>query len=171
VAEAAVFSGAVGNVLAVTGAWRFEVEEALSGLGVGIVFNPDYGSGMASSIKAALSCSPDAVAAVFLMADQPLVSAAFLDDLIAAFWRGQGEGAAVVAPSLGGQRRSPADFDLLELRKDFEGLSGDAGGREIIRRIPALVRLFPADGYDPRIFVDFDTREEYRRLVDDVGMD
>ena len=59
--------------------------------GVISVFNPDWASGMGSSLAAGLATVPDScAAAVIALVDQPLVGPAAVDRLIAAYEAGAG---------------------------------------------------------------------------------
>src|SRR5271170_914074 len=71
VARAALTSRAR-PVVVVTGHARAEVEAALADLPVSFAFNPDFASGLASSLKAGIAAVPTAAAAVVvLLGDMP----------------------------------------------------------------------------------------------------
>ena len=120
----------VGAVHAVVGFRGEAIEEALAGLDVDIVRNPDFASGMAGSLAAGIArVSPEAAGALLLLADMPGLSAAHLAKLAAAFRAGRGK--AIVRASHDGRRGNPvilprAAFE--ELRK----LTGDLGARAIV---------------------------------------
>jgi molybdenum cofactor cytidylyltransferase len=64
------------EVLVVVGCEHEKVIGALEGLTVRHVINPDYETGMGSSFRAAVAALPDSHAAMFALADQPLLAAA-----------------------------------------------------------------------------------------------
>ena len=84
-AEQALASKATG-VIVVTGHQADLVEQALAGLNVKFVRNPDFAGGLASSVKAGISAVPDnADGAVVCLGDMPLISAKLIDQLIETF--------------------------------------------------------------------------------------
>ncbi len=72
-------------VVIVTGALQGEVEEALTGMPVDFVDNPQWELGMGTSIQAGLRAltDPEVNGAILALADQPLVTASFLRSLYA----------------------------------------------------------------------------------------
>ncbi|MFA1625611.1 NTP transferase domain-containing protein [Rhizobium mongolense] len=66
------------TVFAVTGHRRFEIEAALEGVGIAVVFNPFFGSGIASSIIAGWQAAHagGADGCFIMLADMPLISTA-----------------------------------------------------------------------------------------------
>lgn len=152
----------VDEIIVVAGREAEELWRACEPYGVRIVENPRWAEGMSTSVKSGLaSCSPDALAAVVLLADQPLVGAGAVTRLAEAF---EG-GARVAVATYGGRRRNPVLFargvwPLLE-----EELSGDEGARAVLGRYPELVTEVPCDDVaDP---VDVDTVEDLRRLAEE----
>jgi molybdenum cofactor cytidylyltransferase len=104
---------------------------ALSGLDVTAVENPDYASGMASSLVSGFSAAParysDGV--LVMLADMPGVTTADLNLLIAAFRSASGR-AIVRAVSLG-KRGNPVILPRM-LGDAVMRLEGDVGARHII---------------------------------------
>ena len=73
-------------VLVVTGHQAAEVSAALAGLDVTLVANPDYATGLASSLKAGIRALPAGCdGALILLGDMPRIAPGHLDTLIAAF--------------------------------------------------------------------------------------
>ncbi|MBY3235445.1 NTP transferase domain-containing protein [Rhizobium laguerreae] len=119
------------SVIVVTGHRRSEIEAALDGLDLTFVDNPDYASGMASSLIAGFS-SRDADGAegiLVMLADMPDISTTHLDALISAF-RNAGGKAVVRAVSQG----KPGNPVILprSLTQAVLRLEGDVGARDII---------------------------------------
>ncbi|NNU64022.1 nucleotidyltransferase family protein [Rhizobium sp. WYCCWR 11152] len=119
------------SVIVVTGHRRSEIEAALDGLALTFIDNPDYASGMASSLIAGFS-SRDADSAegiLVMLADMPGISTMHLDALISAFRNASG-GAVVRAVSQG----KPGNPVILprSLSRAVLRLEGDVGARDII---------------------------------------
>ena len=138
VAEAALASRAR-PVVVVTGFARGAVEAALAGLPLAFVDNPDFASGMASSLKAGVAALPaDVAGALVLLGDMPRIEAATLDSLIEAF--AARPLALAAAPVHAGRRGNPvllsrALFPALARLDGEEGarrLLGEADPRDVV---------------------------------------
>lgn len=118
-------------VVVVTGHRQSEIVAALSGLDVTAVENPDYASGMASSLVSGFSAAParSADGVLVMLADMPGVTTGDLNLLIAAFRSASGR-AIVRAVSLG-KRGNPVILPRL-LGDAVMRLEGDVGARHII---------------------------------------
>ncbi|BDA85045.1 4-diphosphocytidyl-2C-methyl-D-erythritol kinase [Aureimonas sp. SA4125] len=150
-AEVALASGAR-RVRVVVGHRREAIAAALIGLDVEIVENPAYAEGLATSVragaKAAFAAALPADGVMVMLADQPLLCAAHLDRLIAAF-APQGEGSIVVATDAG-KRRNPVIL-AAGFAREIEELGGDVGARALLEAHEAEIRsvdLGPAAGVD-----------------------
>lgn len=158
VADTACRAG-LSEVIVVTGSQRAAVTEAVADLPVRPVHNPGWQAGQASSLRAGLAAAaPETAAAIFLLADQPLVSPDIIRALVAA-WRA---GGTIVVPTASGRRGNPVLFDLGCWRRQLVALSGDAGARGIIAANPGEVQAVPVA--DEAIFFDVDTPDDYIKL-------
>jgi molybdenum cofactor cytidylyltransferase len=148
-------------VVVVTGAHAGQVGQALAGLEVQIVHNPDWEQGQSASVRVGLSALPaETGAAIFLLADQPQVSSGLLEALLSAHATSL---APVIAPSVEGRRANPVLFDRFTFN-ELCLLQGDSGGRQIMApEGPYPVSWVPWD--DPLLLLDVDTPEDYRRLL------
>jgi len=147
------------RILIVVGAAHAEVAAALAGLPLEIVANPAYAEGQSSSLRAGIAAlGPEVAAALVLLGDQPFVTPAIIERLVAE-WRTSG--AAVVAPSYAGQRGNPVLF-ARAVFPELLVIGGDQGARGVLAADPARVRLVPFD--DPRPLADIDTPEDYADL-------
>jgi molybdenum cofactor cytidylyltransferase len=156
-AEAAVGS-LVDPVIVVTGYRSNEVEAALHGLPVQILYNALYAQGLSTSLRAGFSALPPTTrAAVILLGDMPFVKADLIDTLVAE-WRERGEPAALV-PTLDGRRGNPVVLSR-DLQAMIEDLSGDVGAGSLLRKRSDILE-WPTT--DPAVAQDIDTREELAR--------
>ena len=151
-AEQALASKA-GEVIVVTGHQAELVEQALSGLKVRFVRNPDFAGGLASSVKSGISAvSANADGAVICLGDMPLIDAKLIDRLIEAFAPDRGN--LIVVPVADGRRGNP----VLWSRRFFNELmtlDGDIGARHLIAKHGEAVAEVPVDGESA--FLDIDT--------------
>jgi molybdenum cofactor cytidylyltransferase len=128
-AEAALASKANGAIV-VTGHQRERVEEALAGLQVTFADNPDFATGLSSSLKAGIARVPaEAAGTLIVLGDMPGVSSADLDRLVEAFRKAEGK--SVVRATHEGRRGNP----VILPRALFEAvahLEGDTGARHLV---------------------------------------
>jgi molybdenum cofactor cytidylyltransferase len=121
---------AADKVVVVTGYRETEIRAALAGLPVTFASNPDYASGMASSLVAGLSALEETTGGMLVMlADMPGIMSRHLSKLIAAFDAEAGQ--AVVRAVAEGQRGNP----VILPRETFGAvrqLVGDVGARHIV---------------------------------------
>jgi molybdenum cofactor cytidylyltransferase len=152
-AEAALASRAR-PVIVVTGHARASVEAALAGLDVEWAHNPQYSTGLASSLRVGLAAMPaDVAGALVLLGDMPWIEARLIDAIIDGFLAN--EHALAAAPRRGGRRGNP----VLLGRGLFDAamrLEGDEGARRLIGSLGAR-ELIEVEAPDAGLIVDIDT--------------
>jgi molybdenum cofactor cytidylyltransferase len=141
------------EVIVVTGHQADLVEQALAGLKVKFVRNPDFAGGLASSVKAGISAvSRDADGAVICLGDMPLIDSGLIDRLIEAFAPDRGN--LIVVPVADGRRGNPVLWSR-RFFKELMTLDGDIGARHLIARHAEAVADVPVEGNSA--FLDIDT--------------
>ena len=121
-----------------------------------IVVNPDWTAGQSTSVRAGLAAvSPDTVAAIFMLADQPEVPPEVLRALIRRHCQTR---APIVVPLFEGRRGTPTLFDR-DLFRELRRLRGDTGGRPLIARYADRVESVPVPV--SAILRDVDTPADY----------
>jgi len=174
VAQTALSAG-LDPVLVVTGAYAEKVETALQGLPVQIVRNESWQEGQSSSIRASINALAPSIptghlphfqrkwgrmgGGIFLLADQPQVTATILRALVE---RHRLDLPPVLAPMVQDARANPVLFDQVTF-PDLLSLQGDIGGRGVFHKFPPAHLPW----HDDRLLLDVDTPEQYRRLVED----
>lgn len=150
----------LGEVLVITGSEGTNVAKAVKSLPVRVINNPHWRQGQATSVRAgveALNCQTQAV--IFLPADQPLVTPELLRDLVLLY---HGSGALAVMPCCHGQKGSPVLFDLSYWRQELLQISGDKGGRDLLKSQPNQVAFLEIA--DDQVLFDADTPTDFKRL-------
>ncbi len=151
----------VSPVVVVLGYEAGRVRDALAGLDVETVENPDYQEGQATSVRRgiealrALETVPEA--AVFALGDMPDVSAETVDQLVNRYRGGAGE---ALAAAYEGERGNPVLFES----RFFDALadvSGDTGGRKILLTAD---RSALVETGDPGVVRDVDRPADVEKL-------
>jgi molybdenum cofactor cytidylyltransferase len=151
-AEQALASKA-SEVVVVTGHQADLVEQALAGLKVKFIRNPDFAGGLASSVKAGISAvSAEVDGAVVCLGDMPLIDAGLIDRLIDAFAPDRGN--LIAVPVAEGRRGNPVLWSRRFFR-ELMTLDGDIGARHLIARHAEAVAEVPVEGESA--FLDIDT--------------
>ena len=142
-------------VIVAVGHERAEVEKALAGLPVEIVYNADFAQGLGTSLKAGIAAVPaEADGAIVCLGDMPQVDAGLIDRLIAAF--DPDRGALIVMPTVEGRRGNPVLWSR-RFFPDLMAIEGDVGARHFIGRYGEAVAEVPLEG--SAALVDIDTPE------------
>jgi CTP:molybdopterin cytidylyltransferase MocA len=110
---------------------------------------------MAASLRAAVAAAPEAAPLAVLLADMPEITSQDISTLVGAFEAAGGE-RVVRAASEDGQPGQPVIFPA-RLRPALLGLTGDAGGREILRQEEVVLVALPGR----RALTDLDTPEDF----------
>jgi molybdenum cofactor cytidylyltransferase len=154
-------------VVVVLGSNAEAIKPEIIDLPMEVLYNSEWEEGMASSIRCGLSWvlrnDPLLDAVIFMVADQPFVSASLLDELVRAY-RHSGNrhagnreaGKAIVASSYKDTIGVPALFDKAFFPA-LLGLQGQSGAKKIIgeNRDSCITVPFPMG------WVDVDTQEDY----------
>lgn len=159
-------SGAgVDEVVVVTGYARDAVEEQVRSFPVTLAHNAAHAEGQQGSVRVGLAALNGPFDAVFVvLADQPLIGAGDLTELIGAFKkRPSGH---VVVPVVQGQRGNPI---LLDATAQAQILASDTnlGCRHLLETHPELVHAHATD--NTRFITDLDTVEDVERLATRTG--
>ena len=158
-------AGGADPILVVTGAVPLELDRTLT------VDNPQWRTGMGSSLRAALHAlteagrgpdiGPDIGAVVVALADQPLVGAEAVARLIAAYR----DGASVAVAAYHGQPRNPVLLAREHWPEVIATATGDQGARTFLRTRPELVTLVECG--DTGRPDDIDTPADLARITAD----
>ena len=144
-------------VIVVLGFKADRVGEALRGLEVMPVVNPDHAGGMHGSLQVGIGRVPaDCEAAVVILADMPLVTSAMSAGLVARFR----SGSEPLVISLYGDVQAPPTLYARALFPAL-GTAGEGGGRQVVRdhRAGAAAMKWP-----PALLADLDRPEDVERL-------
>jgi molybdenum cofactor cytidylyltransferase len=149
-------------VFVVLGAQAGILQRALAGASARPVLNPEWQSGLASSLRAGVhaaeALSPPVDGVLLMNCDQPRLDAAHLRALLAAFAAQAGQGIAASAYS--GVHGVPAIFPRA-LFGALQSLTGDKGARSLLEQAAIPVALVPFAGGD----LDIDTPEDLAHLA------
>jgi molybdenum cofactor cytidylyltransferase len=159
-------SGAgVDEVVVVTGYARRQIEEQVRSYVVTLAHNEAHADGQQGSVRvglAALSGPFDAV--IIMLADQPLIGAGDLTELIGAFKKRPA--GHVVVPVVGGQRGNPIVLDDRALARILAS-DTNLGCRHLIEHEPELVHAY--ETANTRFVTDLDTLDDLAQLARQTG--
>lgn len=157
----AVRASSIGETILVLG---YQADQIRSGIlledNVRVIINDNYKDGMSTSIRRGLEAvSPDANAALIILADQPFLKSSVIDQLIAQYGNSN---AAILYPVYKGFRGNPVLVDR-SLFPEMTQITGDIGCRSIFGLHSKKIRKVPVD--DIGILVDIDTVEDLSNAI------
>jgi molybdenum cofactor cytidylyltransferase len=149
----AVLASRVEQVIVVVGHEANEILQLLPATRVTSVFNPEYMTGMASSLRYGLQAvARQMSSAMIILGDMPFISSARLNQLIAQFELGPK--LDIVVPVNNGRRGNPVLWGRRYFSK-MQELEGDVGARDLLLEYAANVSSVEMS--DASIFLDVDT--------------
>ena len=153
-----VVSSKVDETFVILGSGRESIEEKIKDFPVIIVFNPDFHSGMLSSVQCGFQAVPEDTRAVLVvLGDQPATSKDVIDALVEAY---QKTGKGIVLPVYEKERGHPVIMDV-KYKQEVLGLSPDVGLRGTVYSHPEDILEVVVDS--PDILQDIDNPVDYER--------
>jgi len=159
-------SGAgIDEVVVVTGYARLAVEEQVRSFVVTLAHDEAHADGAQGSVRVGLAALGGPFDAVIVMpADQPLIGAADLTELIGAFKKRPG--GHVVVPVVGGQRGDPVVLGGEALVRILAS-EANLGWRHLLEREPEIVYAY--ETANTRFVTVLDTVEDVQQLAQRTG--
>ena len=152
-------------VVVVIGANAEASRRVLNNLEIIEAYNPDWETGMGSSVRAGVGAleraAPNIKGAVILVCDQPAVTADYVSQLVRAQLETR---APVVASRYGGTYGVPAVFNA-KLFSELAGLDCAAGAKQVIAKYEAEAVLIDLPAGD----TDLDTLDDLSRYLQDIS--
>jgi molybdenum cofactor cytidylyltransferase len=129
------------------------------GQSISVAINSQYKKGQSISLHIGLSkVKNDYPAVMFLLGDQPMLSAAAINILLERFWADDKD---ICVPIYRGKRKTPVIFRR-RLYSQLMEIKGDTGARQLIDDNPDRVLTVEMD--NPICFFDIDTRQDFEYL-------
>ncbi|HXG63809.1 MAG TPA: nucleotidyltransferase family protein [Blastocatellia bacterium] len=149
----------VGEIIVVTGHRADDVRDALGNRPVRFAHNPDYLSGMSSSVKCGMQAlSPDVRAVLVALVDQPQIGPEIINQIIAAY---ESNRPLIVVPDYEGRKGHPVLFDA-GLKGEILAMDPVQGLRQVVHaHTDQTLRIAIASD---AVLTDFDYPEDYARL-------
>lgn len=124
-----------------------------------IEINPEYKKGQSHSLRVGLSkVKDDFPAVMFLLGDQPMLSAATINILLERFWADDKD---ICVPIYRGKRKTPVIFSRRFYTRLMR-IKGDMGARQLIDDNPD--RTLAVEMNNPICFFDIDTQQDFESL-------
>lgn len=152
-------------VTVVTGHQARDIKQALDGLGVSFIHNPDFASGQQGSVVAGLKAAPEAGTTLVVLGDQPLLDGAALERLLKTH-RASDQTRITIPVNDGSVRGNPLVIPLA-LKRSLMADKANPGCRKFTRDNPDKVN--PVALQDPAYFTDLDTLEDLQSLQLEQG--
>lgn len=160
-----LLKSAAREVVVVTGQNVDAIREALGGLAVKFVDNPQHADGIGTSIAAGIrGLDSRASGAMIVPADMPQLSVALVGALLGVFADG-GSRRVVYPATPEGEQRNPVIWPR-KYFAELARLSGDKGGKELLSRPAIECDVVVVDDAD--VFFDIDTPEDLANLQRDI---
>ena len=151
-------------IIVVTGSNNQLIEEELDPSRIKICFNPDWESGMSSSIvnglNALLTLYPDCENCIFAVCDQPYVSSLVFENLIQEHSK---TGKGITACAYSGTLGTPVLFNK-KYFSELAALQGQEGAKKIINRFLEDTASISFEKGN----IDIDTEEDYNKLISEL---
>ncbi|RFU65137.1 nucleotidyltransferase family protein [Peribacillus glennii] len=146
------------STVVVTGEHIQSIRELTKDLPIKLLKNPKYEEGMSTSLKLGIESMKNEVDAFLVfLADQPFLRPVLIEKLMQCYMINRSNGIRIIRPRYDGVPGHPVLFDA-ELSNEFLALSGDEGGRSIIKRHAQKTKF--VDVADPLWGVDIDTPDD-----------
>jgi molybdenum cofactor cytidylyltransferase len=159
-----VCASRAGSVVVVTGHEAEKVRAALVNLSVEFTHNPDFDTGLSSSLKVGVKSMQNANVSGCLvcLGDMPLLKPDHLNVLIDAF--DEDENRTICVPTTRGKRGNPVLWGA-SLFDEMAAVTGDVGARALIGEHQDLVCEVDLD--DDAVFTDVDTPAALKKVRED----
>lgn len=148
-------------VMVITGANHEIIKKELNSFEITIVLNPDWESGMSSSITKGLNeiihLNPDCEECIFAVCDQPFVTTSIFENLISKHCNTQ---KGIVASAYSDILGTPVLF-YKKYFKELLKLKGQEGAKKLIKKYNNDVVSVPFE----KGHIDIDTEEDYDKLI------
>ncbi|MGL1885612.1 MAG: nucleotidyltransferase family protein [Reichenbachiella sp.] len=150
------------TIICVLGAHAEKIAPYISPLDIEIIENENWQNGMSTSISCGIDYleqkHPDLKYAMILLADQPTVNTAMIDDLIDLQEKNPNR---IVASDYLGKPGVPAIF-LMSYWSSLKELTGDQGARRILSNDKNVIMCKQQED-----LIDIDTPENYQQFIKD----
>ncbi len=144
----------------ILGAYADKIKKEINSEGIEIIINSDWKEGIASSIRTGLSTiienHPSVEHVLFLLSDQPYLTADHLEELIA---KHQDDQFCITGSKYANQIGVPVIFSY-HYFEELLSLRGDQGAKKIIIQHPESTQGVPFKSGE----IDIDTEEDYQKL-------
>ena len=156
-----VVSSKIEKTLVILGSDREKIEEKIKNSPVEIVYNPDFRSGMLSSVQCGFKALPEETRAVLVvLGDQPKISTDVINKLIDAY---KSTGKGIVLPVYKKERGHPVLIDV-KYGEEVENLSPEIGLRGTVYNHPEDILEVGVE--TSSIFQDIDDESDYKRELE-----
>lgn len=150
-------AGGLSPLLVVLGHEAEKARAELDGLACDVVLNPDYASGINSSLKSGVAALPaDVMGAMVMLADMPYVTPEMISGLIQRFRTTE---APLVISDYEGVNAPPMLYDR-SLFSELLAMTGEGCGRQVVKRHREEAEIL---AWPTSALADLDVPDDYER--------
>lgn len=151
------------NVIVVLGSHSEEVRRETNDPNLKFILNPNYETGMLSSVICGFSSLPESAgAAMLFLGDQPHIPESVPEQLIAA-WNNSEKG--IIIPTYSGKRGHPVLIET-KYKHEIEHLNPEKGLKELMEKFDTDV--LEVECQAPEIIRDIDTPDDYQNEINKI---
>ena len=148
----------IGDITVVLGCHKELIEPKIKATHARIIVNPNWISGLSSSIKCGISSLAEDIEGAFvILLDQPFISIRLFNDMIDLFYKNQ---SMITAPRVGRQQANPVLFRR-DIFPELLQISGDKGAKGLLKKY----KVKWLDWQDGNLLFDIDSQEDYQEAL------
>ena len=141
-----------------------DIAKALEGINARFLFNPDYASGQASSIRTGLHNLPQiATDMMVFLGDMPFVSSDMINKLVKNHLARQDREMKITLPMVRNKRGNPVIWGQAFF-EDIKSLSGDIGARQLFQSHKTAMNIVTFD--EDHLCLDADTKDDLKHIIE-----
>lgn len=156
-----VLASKVDEVILVLGRDYEVIKDLVKVYDIKVVYNKDYALGMSTSLKSGMNVlDSKSQGVMFIMGDQPLIKTSYINEILGHSLE------KILVPTYKGKPANPVYFPKRWFAQ-LKRVTGDKGGRDIIRSQPSQVQYLEV--VDEALILDVDNLESFNRVLEIIN--
>ena len=157
-----IADSSIDSLTVIIGHQAEQVVSALDGIKARFLFNPEFGTGQASSVRCAVQNLPeDATDMMVFLGDMPFIDSDVINQLVQHHLALDDRWSRISLPSVAGQRGNPVIWGQ-SFFDEISELTGDTGARPLFNSYPSALNIIEFN--NPNLLLDADTDEAFQHI-------